>query len=223
MFRRQLLRKPIFLPLKSKIHSSPSSRFGSSTTKESRRRAQIGRLLSRLPRFLQPYTSTLRTAPTSSIISFLILHEITAVVPLLGLASLFHFGGYLPESWTEARYIREGVEKFGRYFGRKGWFGFTPASTGGEAKVAVVGGEVRQGDAEELKSEWIEQVGSRWGVSEGSGRILVEFATAYAITKVFLPARILVSVWATPWFARVVLSKLGGGFRRVFVRTPKAP
>jgi hypothetical protein len=43
---------------------------------------------------------------------------------------------------------------------------------------------------------------------------LIEVATAYAITKVFLPARILLSVWATPWFARVVIGRVGGIFGR---------
>lgn len=31
---------------------------------------------------------------------------------------------------------------------------------------------------------------------------LYRLATAYAVTKVLLPLRLIVSVWATPWFAR---------------------
>jgi len=58
----------------------------------------------------------------------------------------------------------------------------------------------------------------RWGVNKESSRILVEVATAYAITKVFLPARIVASVWATPWFARVVVGRVGGGVGRYFVK-----
>jgi hypothetical protein len=45
----------------------------------------------------------------------------------------------------------------------------------------------------------------RDGASNGM-RILVEVATAYAITKVFLPARILLSVWATPALARIFVA-----------------
>lgn len=56
----------------------------------------------------------------------------------------------------------------------------------------------------------------RWHISQYSSRILVEVATAYAITKVFLPVRILCSVWATPWFARVVVGRVGGGVGRWF-------
>jgi hypothetical protein len=53
----------------------------------------------------------------------------------------------------------------------------------------------------------VEEAEQKWHVSKASSKILVEVATAYAITKVFLPARILLSVWATPWFARVVVGR----------------
>lgn len=33
-------------------------------------------------------------------------------------------------------------------------------------------------------------------------RLVVEIATAWAIVKALLPARLVVSVWLTPWFAR---------------------
>lgn len=36
---------------------------------------------------------------------------------------------------------------------------------------------------------------------ENVGRI----ATAYAVTKALLPLRLLLSVWATPWFAKATL------------------
>jgi hypothetical protein len=36
-------------------------------------------------------------------------------------------------------------------------------------------------------------------------RVVVEVALAYALTKVLLPVRIVASVWATPWFAGVLL------------------
>jgi len=54
----------------------------------------------------------------------------------------------------------------------------------------------------------------KWHINHASSKILIEVATAYAITKVFLPARILLSVWATPWFARVVIGRVGGGIGR---------
>lgn len=51
-------------------------------------------------------------------------------------------------------------------------------------------------------------------MSAAGSKILIEVATAYAITKVLLPVRVLVSVWGTPWFARVVIGSVGGMFRR---------
>jgi len=124
---------------------------------------------------------------------------------------------------VEGTWIREGLgegmERFGRYFGRKGWFGFkrvdvesgeTQQNSAGDGKVeenGAWGGETEEG--------MIEETEKKWHVGEQGGRILVEVATAYAITKVLLPVRVLVSVWATPWFARVFWGLyqkgLGGG------------
>ncbi|TVY59551.1 hypothetical protein LSUE1_G006924, partial [Lachnellula suecica] len=132
----------------------------------------------------------LHSAPVSHVISFLILHEITAVVPLVGLAGLFHYANWLPASFSEGKYISEGVDKFGRYFRRKGWFGFD-----------------REHDKSEIDVD-VERVAD--GKGNTGMRILVEVATAYAITKVLLPVRIVFSVWATPWFARVVMGRFGG-------------
>ncbi len=47
------------------------------------------------------------------------------------------------------------------------------------------------------------------------------FATAWAVTKALLPARLIFSVWATPWFARVSVIPFINGFRRMFARRGK--
>lgn len=47
------------------------------------------------------------------------------------------------------------------------------------------------------------------------------FATAYAITKALLPVRLVFSVWATPWFARVAVAPATNGFGRLFRRNGK--
>jgi len=101
------------------------------------------------------------------------------------------------------------VQKFGRYFARKGWFGFDKR----EAKNTVK--EIGENERGIITAERFEDVDSEgWSIGEGGSRILVEVATAYAITKVLLAGRVILSVWATPWFARNVL----GGLRRVFGR-----
>jgi hypothetical protein len=146
-------------------------------------------------------------------VSFLILHEITAIVPLVGLAGLFHYTQWLPAGFVEGRWVREGMERFGRYFGRKGWFGFSREGTE-LGKVDGQGMEMEEVGERDTEEGMVEGAEKRWHVSEDGGRILVEVATAYAITKVLLPARILVSVWGTPWFARAVLGRV----KRVFGR-----
>ena len=51
----------------------------------------------------------------------------------------------------------------------------------------------------------------------------MEVATAYAITKAMLPGRIVFSVWATPWFARVFVGRVGGRLRGLFSRKQAVP
>lgn len=128
------------------------------------------------------------------------------MVPVVGLAAGFHWAGWVPAGGflgeKEGTWVREGVVKFGRYFGRKGWFGFDGTEGVERLECGVDGAGPRATREAE-------------GESGGQGmRILVEVATAYAITKVLLPVRIVFSVWATPWFARAVLGRFGGLFGR---------
>ena len=102
------------------------------------------------------------------------------------------------------------MQKFGRYFARKGWFGFDKTAN----TLADNGGRNESMTAEE-RIEGVKSEG--WNVGESGRKILLEVATAYAITKVLLPARVVLSVWATPWFARHVL----GGLRRMFGKGSK--
>ncbi|KAF2769804.1 hypothetical protein EJ03DRAFT_361981 [Teratosphaeria nubilosa] len=136
---------------------------------------RISRLEARLPTFLHRFTTSLRDAPVSHITSFLVLHEITAIVPLFGLAAFFHYTEYLPPYVSEGDWVRDSVGRFARFARRRGW---------------VVEGEVVEG----------------------------ELATAYAVTKVLLPVRVVGCVWMTPWFARGVVLPVGRLVGRVFGR-----
>lgn len=178
--------------------SSPSAAEAAAAA-ASKQQSRADRILSRLPRSMQGYAGRLRSAPLSHVVAFLVLHELTAVVPLLGLFGLFHYGGasaapigYMMEHY--GAYVREGAARFERYFTRKGWFGFGREDGDGEAARGIKSEEGEGNDA----------VMSRWEGSDGKYRIVVEVALAYAITKVLLPARIVVSLWATPWFAGVM-------------------
>lgn len=72
-------------------------------------------------------------------------------------------------------------------------------------------------------SEWLQS--KRYLLPQG---IIVadsrhRFATAYAITKALLPLRLIVSVSATPWFARVAMMPVFGRVRNLFSRTKASP
>ncbi|EGO60345.1 hypothetical protein NEUTE1DRAFT_119543 [Neurospora tetrasperma FGSC 2508] len=74
-------------------HNSTNPKNSKDSTTTTATNPSITRLLSRLPRFLHPYLSSLRSSPSSFVVAFLILHEITAIVPGLGLFYLFHYCG----------------------------------------------------------------------------------------------------------------------------------
>lgn len=173
----------------------------------SQSRGRFENLNKRLPRFLQRYTTPLLNAPVTQITSFLILHEITAVVPLFGLAGAFHYGEWIPSLNNQGdgnNAFDEGVKKFGRWLRKKGW-------VEGDITEETTVGSITQSSGPN---------GSDANSQRGM-RLVLEFATAYAITKALLPARIVLSVWATPWFARRVLGPVGRGLRRTFGTSQK--
>jgi ribosome-associated translation inhibitor RaiA len=154
--------------------------------------SKIDRITSKLPRRLQKYNTGLRNAPVSHVVSFLILHELTAIVPLFALFGLFHYTTYVPITYVTQHfgaYVDAGVSRFERYFKRKEWFGFSKDEDG---KAPDSGRD----DGSEK-----EDVMDKWQSGDQKYKIVVEVALAYAITKAFLPVRIIGSVWATPWFA----------------------
>jgi hypothetical protein len=165
----------------------PTSRRGYANRPSST--SPISRIEAHLPRFLRRLVTPLRTAPVSHISAFLILHELTAIVPLFGLAALFHYSNWLPPYVSEGKWVSEGTEKFGRYLRKKGW--------------------ISAEDESSASGKW-------WGRGEGGVRVVVELATAYAITKAILPLRLALSVWATPWFARWTVLPATNVMRRVW-------
>lgn len=158
----------------------------------------MDRITSKLPRRLQKYTNGLRNAPVSHVVSFLILHELTAIVPLFALFAVFHYTTYVPISYmTEhfGEYVQGGVARFEKYFRRKGWFGFGQEDPSPSPESATEG---------EGKSQTDEAM-DRWRSGDRKYEILMEVALAYAVTKALLPVRIICSVSATPWFAGVLV------------------
>ena len=162
-------------------------------------RSRFDRFIERTPGFLRPTVTGLRYAPISHTIAFFFLHEFTAIVPLFGLAGAFHYCHWLPPYFAEGAWIAAAVEKFARYFRKKGWI------TDKEEREIEV--ETTEGKARRFEEQKTAVSISGWfSNGENRTRWVVEFATAYAIVKVLLPARIFVSVWGAPWFARVAVT-----------------
>ncbi|KAK1761018.1 hypothetical protein QBC47DRAFT_368838 [Echria macrotheca] len=181
-------------PRRRHLSSSPNPQPPQPQPTSSASSERASKILSRLPPSLQKYTHRLRTAPLSHILAFLVLHELTAIVPLVSLFALFHYTTLSsPALGVVERYlsgyIAEGAARFERYFKRRGWFGFSSSPSSSSQDE---GGEV--------------------GKKGEKYRVVVEVAVAYAITKALLPLRIVGSLWATPWFAGVM-----GRVRRVLI------
>ncbi|QIX02280.1 hypothetical protein AMS68_007797 [Peltaster fructicola] len=163
------------------------------TQSETKATSTVERIESRLPKVLHRFTRPLRTAPVSHITAFLVLHELTAIVPLFGLAAFFHFSNWLPPYISEGRWVQEGTQRFGNWMRKRGWI---------DAK-------------DDRRSKW-------YGRGEGGVRIVVELATAYAITKALLPLRLPLSIWLTPWFARWTVLPMRNFISRLWRRKSKA-
>ncbi|KIW79408.1 hypothetical protein Z517_06020 [Fonsecaea pedrosoi CBS 271.37] len=175
-------------------------------------RTRFDRFIERTPRFLRPTVTGLRQAPVSHITAFIILHEITAVIPLFGLAGAFHYWNWLPPYFAEGAWISAAVEKFARYFRKKGWIT--------EKDEIRVEEETQKGNAHSFESH--KETVSRWfNRGESATRWVVEFATAYTLVKVLLPLRLLISVWGSPWFARIAIIPAGNATKTLFRRTTK--
>lgn len=185
---------PRLSPLRHLTRFRPHTRPSSTQAPQSR----ITRLEQRLPSFLRRYTTPLRTAPLSHITAFLLLHELTAILPLFGLTATFHYFNWLPPFFSEGKWVSEGVEKFGGWMRKKGWVDAESVEKGEEGAGAREGGR---------SGKW-------WGRGEKGVRLVVEVATAYAVTKALLPLRLALSVWGTPWFARWTVLPVMGLFGR---------
>lgn len=144
------------------------------------------------------------------------LHEITAIVPLFGLAGLFHTVGWVPEGWglssSKKSHEEEGLEEKGGEGGEREFKGEWIES---RAKTALDEGEQRFGRWLRKKG-WIVDSSNDSEAGVRGMRVVLEFATAYAVTKLLLPVRVGASVWATPWFATTVMAPTMTGLRRLF-------
>lgn len=130
-----------------------------------------------------------------------------------------------------------GVEKFGAYFKKKGWIGEEERREAGREVVEANYAAAEQrddnmgnggGDGDGVVKKMKDRMGlgrvskdKVWNLGEGGARLVVEAATAYAITKALLVPRIMFSVWATPAFARWTVVPVMARMGRLFGRGKK--
>lgn len=131
----------------------------------------LTRLNRRLPKFLHPYTNRLITAPLSHITSFLVLHELSALVPLVALFGVFHYTNWLPVGFGQAAWARERAENLLRYLERKAyWKGRLQRKMKENKEEGEEGGE--EGGSEGNRS-------SSGRMGERISRILLEYVSTY--------------------------------------------
>lgn len=119
-------------------------------------------ILKRVPKFLRNYTAKFVNAPFSHLIAFVVLHELTAIVPLIGIWYYLHqHPGFIPldlPQWA----LTKGAKVIDSAMGQFDW------SFNTSDKLSVI----------------------------------MEGAYAFTIVKLFLPVRVVISLWGMPWFAK---------------------
>ncbi|KAI0884358.1 uncharacterized protein GGS22DRAFT_22402 [Annulohypoxylon maeteangense] len=158
-----------FLPLLPRPRAPRSHRFQSTKppppppSPSARKTQRLHTILDRAARFvpkrLHPYLHRLRTAPFSHVAAFLVLHEITAILPLFGLVYVFHSADWVPTAWVLgpwAASAEEGLRRWMRYFRKKGWFGL------GEEDGEVDGEEMLREEVERERERGKEGRGGGW-------------------------------------------------------------
>ncbi|RVD88033.1 uncharacterized protein DFL_002232 [Arthrobotrys flagrans] len=123
---RFLRPKPRF-PILSPRFTKPKVPFRRLTTpppSSPLKQSRADRIISKLPKYLHPYTRPLLTHPTSHLTSFLILHELTAVIPLFTLFAVFNLTSWNPADLLPVEWIETGYTRFKKYIEKKGLEGW---------------------------------------------------------------------------------------------------
>lgn len=123
--------------------STSTATAAAATETTAKATTRLDRILTRtsryLPERLREPLRGFRKAPVSHVASFLILHELTAIIPLFGLTGAFYYLDILPVEWVFgwwAPYVQEEGTKVLRYFKKKGWFGLAAKNAGDENDLA---------------------------------------------------------------------------------------
>lgn len=93
-------------------------------------------IIKRIPKFLHPYTIGFLNAPVSHVTSFIIVHELTAIVPLFGLWGLFYYYDYTPVAGIPEWLLQKGTHFIDVLAERNGW---TSLKTEAGANIVLQG------------------------------------------------------------------------------------
>lgn len=161
------------------FQSKPQVTRPSSISKEQQQQLDNHPILKRVPKFLRSYASKFINAPISHLISFIILHEITAIIPLVSLWYFFHnHPNYVPmeiPNWA----LEQGAKVIDY------------------AITKVTNWEINSKDKMQL---------------------IIEGAYAFSIVKFLIPARVMISLYLMPWFAKwfvVPILNIFSNFRQI--------
>ncbi|KAJ6256673.1 hypothetical protein Dda_8538 [Drechslerella dactyloides] len=75
----------------------------------------------KIPPRLRPWATPLLHRPATHLTAFLLLHELTAILPLFTLFYAFHITHWNPSDLLPAEWVETGHARFKRYVERKGW------------------------------------------------------------------------------------------------------
>ena len=155
LFPRVILLRPHLLPTRPFYRASSRralSEFPSqpSNSRVNSFRARLHAYNARFPHLLQRWTTPLIDAPASQIISFAVLHEVTAIVPLVGLTLIFHYTNWLPAP-AEWKWARAGVERAGKWARKRGWISDEEVK---DAKNEMAAEEAQEGKRKG-KKKWL--------------------------------------------------------------------
>ncbi|KAG1884033.1 hypothetical protein F4604DRAFT_1919859 [Suillus subluteus] len=151
----------------------------------------------------------------SLVVSFAVLHELTAIVPIVGIfytarslgagervvnaVALNRDGSIDDQSWVNTQlrsWLDEGEQWAGRVGRRYGIFGFEKGEIVGKAQTSPLSGELA-GD-------------------------VANAVLAYGAAKALLPIRIGLSLYLSPMFSRAVVEPIRLGGLRLLGRRPKS-
>lgn len=166
------------------------------------------RIAARLPPRLAHYASRVRAQPASSLAAFVVLHEVTAIAPLVFFYLALGYVSLSPDviAWVESRADDAPSRTVEGLKGEE----HSPVGVGNLRPVASGAVEDLPRPARILRRLGVYAAEERDDGSTGASPV-VRAVAAYLITKALLPVRLWLSLRWAPGLARWTKARLGIG------------